>query len=484
MKNLALLFLVLFGLQNGFAQTAKRPNIVFIYTDDQRFDALSVVQNEQGLKARFPWFKTSNLDRLAAGGVRFRNAFVVNSLCSPSRSTMLTGKYSHKNNITNNHTEITDTTVTYATLLRKAGYKTGFFGKWHMGNQTGKRPGFDESASFVGQGKYVDCPVEVNGKPTPTIGWIDDVTTGYTLDFIRQNQSKPFVAVLAYKSGHGPFQPAKRNEGLYAGAKLTEPLSEADTVPYKGKVDAYNPNRLPQPQQGGTWTQKNDAKIRGYFEALKGVDENVGRILNTLDSLHLTENTLVIFSSDNGFFLGEHGLGDKRAAYDESMRVPLIVRYPSRIKPGQTNDELALNLDIAPTLVDAAGLTPPKSFQGKSLLPLAEKKITAWRKSFFYEYFFENQFNTPAITAVRTKTAKLVTYPGEPGWTELFDLAKDPLEQKNLFNQPSASTLKKQLQLVFIQQSKAVEYTVPAVADKPPVDANGHYTPPKPRPAL
>src|SRR4051794_36098195 len=182
------------------AQDVKRPNFLFVYTDDQRYDAMGVVQAEQGEKGRFPWFKTPNMDRLARGGVRFRNAFVVNSLCAPSRASFLTGCYGHVNGVVNNHTPFPAENVTFATLLRKAGYATAYVGKWHMDGQRGPRPGFDFSASFVGQGRYVDCPVEVNGQETATRGWVDDVGTDLALRFLREHRGRPFLLVVGFKA--------------------------------------------------------------------------------------------------------------------------------------------------------------------------------------------------------------------------------------------------------------------------------------------
>lgn len=472
---------------NSYAQTAAKPNVIFIYTDDQRFDALSVVQNEQGKAARFPWFKTPNLDRLAAEGVRFRNSFVTNSLCSPSRSAFLTGKYNHLNGIANNHTELTDTTVTYATELKKSGYKTGFFGKWHMGKQTGKRQGFDYSASFIGQGQYFDCPLEVNGKQTATIGWVDDVTTDYALQFIRQNNAAPFALALAFKSGHGPFQPATRHAKDYSDVLLTKPATEQNLPPYLGKIDVGRPNQNNQQNNNklsNSWTENNDDRVRNYFRCLAGVDENVGRVLNLLDSLKLTENTIVIFTSDNGFFLGEHGVGDKRAAYEESIRTPLLVRYPKLIPKGKTEDKLVLNLDIAPTILDAAGVKAPKSFQGQSLIALETGKAKDWRKSFLYEYFYENNFALPTIEAVRTETAKLIKYPGQEEWNEVYDLTKDPNESNNLYNTAAGAALKKSLESELKKQEAAVGFTIPAYADKAPLDENGKYINPKSKVSL
>jgi arylsulfatase A-like enzyme len=464
------------------AQSPAKPNIVFIYTDDQRFDALSVVQQEQGDKARFPWFSTPNLDRLAHEGVRFRNAFVINSLCSPSRSTLLNSRYNHLNGIANNHTGLSDTTVTYATELRKAGYATAFFGKWHMGNETGKRPGFDYSASFVGQGKYFDCPIEINGKTEPSQGWVDDVSTTNAINYIRENKNKTFLVTLAFKSGHGPFQPPVRHQETYAKVKLTEPVNEAAAFPYKGQIETGRPNNNNAnavQAKGGSWTENNEQRIRGYFGALKGVDENVGRILKTLDSLKLDQNTVIIFSSDNGFFFGEHGLGDKRAAYEESIRIPLLVRYPARFPKGKKIDKIVLNLDAAPSLLDLAGIAAPKSFQGKSWVPLVEDKAKDWRTSFLYEYFYERNNQTPTIKAIRTEKSKLILYPGEEGWSELYDLSSDPGESKNLFNTKEGEKLKTQLQGELAKQEQAVGYINPDFADPRPLDENGKYVRPR-----
>lgn len=464
------------------AQSPAKPNIIFIYTDDQRFDALSVVQKEQGDQARFPWFTTPNLDRLASEGVRFRNAFVINSLCSPSRSTLLNSRYNHLNGVANNHTGLADTTVTYATELRKAGYATAFFGKWHMGNETGKRPGFDYSASFVGQGKYFDCPIEVNGVVQPSQGWVDDVSTTNAINYIRAHKDRTFLVTLAFKSGHGPFQPPARHKDTYANVKLTEPGNGNTSFPYKGQIDVGRPNNnnnnAAQPK-GGSWIGNNEERVRGYFGALKGVDENVGRVLNVLDSLKLDRNTVVVFSSDNGFFLGEHGLGDKRAAYEESIRIPLLVRYPARFPKGKKIDKIVLNLDSAPSLVDLAGVAVPKSFQGKSWVPLVEDKAKDWRTSFLYEYFYERNYATPTIKAIRTEKSKLILYPGEEGWSELYDLTKDPGETTNLYGSKEGEKLKTQLQGELSRQEKAVGYVDPSYADPRPVDASGKYVRPK-----
>src|SRR5436190_1289446 len=194
-NRLGLLYAVAVSISFGTNAADRRPNFLFVYTDDQRWDAMSVVQREQGERARFPWFQTPNMDRIAAEGVRFRNAFVTLSLCAPSRAAFLTGRYNHLNGVFDNHTQFPETSVTHATLLGAAGYKTAYIGKWHMGGQRGKRPGFDYSASFIGQGKYIDCPIEVNGTPTPSKGWVDDVLTDYAIGYMKQKRDKPLSVV-------------------------------------------------------------------------------------------------------------------------------------------------------------------------------------------------------------------------------------------------------------------------------------------------
>ncbi len=452
-----------------------RPNFVFIYTDDQRYDAMGVVQREQGERARFPWFQTPNMDRIAAEGVRFRNAFVVNSLCSPSRANFLTGHYSHLNGVANNHTPFPTDAVTYAGLLRAAGYTTGYAGKWHHGDQRGQRPGFDYSASFIGQGRYFNCPFEINGVATPTKGWIDDVSTDYALEFLTKNRDKPFLLIVGYKSSHGPWEPPERWKDRYSDAAAKPPVNADARPPFRPA------NAQPSGQTGG---QKRNAQkpgqsgnapmMRNYFRTLAGVDENLGRLLSALDDLKLADNTMVVFTSDNGYYLGEHGLGDKRSAYEESIRVPLLLRYPKLGVKDKLVDALALNIDLAPTFLDFAGVPVPPAMQGRSWRPLLEAKAgqkggqdVAWRKSFFYEYFFEHGFFTPTTLAVRTEQAKLIQYPGHEDWMELFDLRADPYEMKNLARDPAHKELLEQMQAEFEQQAKAVDFKVPDYADKP-----------------
>ena len=459
---------------------AERPNFLFLYTDDQRWDALGVVQREQGEKARFPWLESPNLDRLAAEGTRFRNAFVVTSLCAPSRAAFLTGRYGHLNGVVNNHTPFPETSVTHASLLRAAGYRTGYVGKWHMGSQSGQRPGFDFSASFVGQGVFFDCPIEVNGVKTPSTGWVDDVSTEYAKQFLTENKDRPFSLVVGFKTCHGPFTPPERTAQTYGDA-------EARDVPNLGAKAVYRQDETeagPQGKAGKKAAAQKAAKVAtgksgtnlGMFRGLRAVDENVGKLLATLEELGLADNTVVVYSSDNGYYLGEHGLGDKRSAYDEALRIPLLVRYPKLGRRGVTVDQMALNIDLAPTLLDLAGVKIPAEMQGKSWKPLlAGESATDWRKSYFYSYFREGKSPTPTITAVRTETAKLIRYPGRDDWTEMFDLQADPYETKNLFADAAHADLRRTLEAEYERQAMAVDYHVPKFADEKAL-------PPEPKP--
>jgi len=458
-RFLPILGLFLLVLASVASAADRQPNFIYVFTDDQRWDALSVVQKEQGEKGRFPWLKTPNLDRLASEGLRFRNAFVVNSLCAPSRASLVTGQYGHVNGVTNNHTPHPEGNLSVAALLRPAGYVSGYFGKWHHGNQSGKRPGFDTSASFVGQGKYFDCPIEVDGVATPSKGFVDDVTTEYASNFIKANKDKPFLMILGFKTCHGPFTPPPRNEKDYEGAL-------ARNVPNYG-VPAIYAAAGPNGAKGKQTDAKEVPTNLGMFRGINSVDDNVGKLLRLLDELKLAEDTVFVFSSDNGYYLGEHNLGDKRTAYEESLRIPMLLRYPRKVKAGRTDDHMVLNIDPAATFLDLAGQPVPAAMHGRSWKPLLEEQSAAWRDSYFYCYFFERGFNAPLTTAIRTTEAKLIKYPGHEDWTEVFDLKADPYELKNLAADPAYADLRKKLEAEYERQAKAIDFKIPDYADKP-----------------
>lgn len=468
---LAFLVVACAALLPASARAAERkPNFLFVYTDDQRWDAMGVVQREHGERGRYPWFTTPAMDRIAAEGMRFRNAFVTLSLCAPSRAAFLTGRYNHLNGVTNNHTPFPETSVTHASLLRAAGYTTAYVGKWHMGGQRGQRPGFDYSASFIGQGRYMDCPIEINGESTPTQGWIDDVSTDYAIAFMKQNRAKPFSLVVGFKACHGPTAPPERAANRFAGERARRVPNLGLRAPFRDEADipAAKAARIAAAGEAGVEVNLN------YFRCVSAADDNLGRLLATLDELGLADDTVVVFTSDNGYYQGEHNLGDKRSLYDESIRIPLVVRYPRAIARGRISDDLVLNIDVAPTLLDLAGVTPPAEMQGRSWRPLfagGTDAMKPWRTAFFAEYFQENGFpQTPTMVAVRTTDAKLIRYTGHDDWTELFDLAADPYETKNLVRDPAHRTLLARLTAEFDREAKAVAYVVPDYADKPGAD--------------
>jgi arylsulfatase A-like enzyme len=449
-------------LAPGLHAAERKPNFLFIYTDDQRWDALGVVQREQGKSARFPWMKTPNMDRIAEEGVRFRNAFVTLSLCAPSRAAFLTGRYNHNNGVIDNHTPFPPDSVTHASLMRAAGYKTAYIGKWHHGQQSGQRPGYDYSASFVGQGRYFDCPVEINGKSTPTKGWIDDVSTDYAIEFLKQNGKEPFSMVLGFKSPHGP----RGGENLPARLRNLFEGEKSGSTPNLGTPAIYRAGA-----DGGMANRKEPAIVPGHLDYMRhiaGVDECVGKLLKTLDELQLTDDTVIVYTSDNGYYLGEHGLGDKRSIYEESLRIPMLVRYPKLFPKGTTRDELVLNIDLAPTFLELAGVPAPQAMQGKSWAPLLSGKTSGWRSSFLAEYFFESGFEgTPTVVGIRTATEKLIKYPGHPEWTELFDLNVDAYETKNLIGEDGEIERRQRMLEEFDRQVKATGYHEPAGADQP-----------------
>jgi arylsulfatase A-like enzyme len=425
------------------AEAAQRkPNFLFLIADDHRWDAMGVVQREQGDKARYPWFETPAMDRLAAEGVRFRNAFITHSICSPGRAGFLTGQYTHVNGVMDNNTPFPENSVTHATLLRDAGYRTAYFGKWHMGGQKGPRPGFQHSASFINQGIYQDCPFEINGVTTPTKGWVDDVSTDLAIDWLKQNHSQPFSMVVGFKSPHnkrGGDNLPERLRNLYEGETTRRTPNCGIAAVYHKPLTAADKGR----QRG---LSANSVHL-DYLRHIKGIDENLARLLDALDELELADDTVVVYTSDNGYFLGERGLGDKRALYEEGLRIPFIVRYPRLFPKGRIVDEMIINQDLAPTFLDLAGLPAHPGMHGASFKDLAlGNKPAGWRSSFL-AYYRKELGDTPTCHAVRTADAKLIVYPGRPEWTEVYDLKSDPYELHRLpADGPLATRLRAELE--------------------------------------
>jgi len=417
------------AVTGAVAGADQRTNILLIVTDDQRWDQLGVVQRELGNDARFPFLQTPRLDALAGEGMRFRNAFVTTSLCSPSRSAILTGQYNHTNGIIDNATPFSPR-PTWATALQAAGYTTAFIGKWHHGEEQWDRPGFDYIATFRGQGPYEAATFKINNEwiNTGTAGYVDARSVDFAIDFLQDRGNEPFAMMIGFKAVHEPFTPMAEHAGDYAEERIRPSPNWDAAAPWKERAPVRVPRR-----------PRNPPAYMDILRSINGIDQNVGRLLDALDELGLAGNTVVMFTSDNGFYLGEHQLGDKRSAYEESMRVPLIVRWPGVVDAGAVSDELVLNLDIAPTILDIAGAEPGDVMQGASLQPLLSGQPVPWRQAFLYEYWQENESwkspripRTPSILAVRTPTHKLVTYPDFPNWTQLFDLEADPYEIRNL----------------------------------------------------
>ncbi|HEV2862848.1 MAG TPA: sulfatase [Pyrinomonadaceae bacterium] len=429
------------------AARARRPDIIFIITDDQRWDSLGATGH--------PFAKTPNIDRLAREGALFRNFFTTTPLCSPSRASFLTGRYAHSHLVTNNDRlgldVISHTLMTFPRRLRESGYETAFVGKWHMGLDDSRRPGFDHWVSFKGQGIYLDPVLNVDGRQLQLDGHMTDLLNRRALEFVSRPHAKPFMLYLSHKALHTPYLPAKRHESLYSNARYVPPPSADEDLAGKPvlrrAVEPVDWTTLegvaPEPPESrrGRGTDR-DSVVRDQLRTLAAVDEGVGMLLRALKKSGRLDDTVVVFTADNGYLLGEHGQFDnKRFAYDESIRVPFLVRYPKLIAPGTTVDALALNVDVAPTLLALAGAEPLEAVHGRSLLPLLRGRAEGWRESFLAEYFLEKVApRAPSWQAVRTARWKYIRYTGPEGMDELYDLAADPHEMRNLVGEPAART--------------------------------------------
>lgn len=420
------------------AQSRKPRNVIFILTDDHRYDAMGFLKGQ-------PWLETPQMDRMAREGAHFRNAFVTTALCSPSRASVLTGVYAHKHRIVDNNTPIPEGTTFFPSLLQRAGYKTGFFGKWHMGAETDDpKPGFNQWVSFRGQGTYNPSPngLNVNGKKIPQKGYITDELTDYALDWMKSlPREQPFFMYLSHKAVHSDFMPAARHRGRYKDAKFVYPPTMAAAGDMAQGRPMWVQNQR-NSHHGVEYPYHADLDIGEYYkryaETLLGVDESIGRVFDGLRERGELDSTLVIYMGDNGFAFGEHGLIDKRTAYEESMRVPLLARCPELFRGGQTVRQVVAGLDIMPTVMDAAGVRTPAGLDGKSWLPLAQGRGIEWRKELLYEYYWERNFpQTPTQHALRGERYKFIRYQGVWDVDELYDLQEDPLESRNLIHSPA-----------------------------------------------
>lgn len=403
----------------------KRPNIVFILSDDHRWDYLSCLGH--------PFLQTENMDRLAKEGVLFSNAFVTTSLCTPSRASFLTGQYAHTHGIKNNITVWNNENATFLELLKQAGYDTSFIGKWHMPGKLPKLKGVDQFVTFTvqaGQGRYFNCPLIEDGVERPSRKpYITEELTDLALEFIEKERDNPFCLYLSHKAVHHQFLPPPELNHLYDDVDLNLP-NEADS--WLGMT------------RGHMWTGifgPMEHHVRNYCEALVALDQQIGRVLNKLDEMGIADNTIVVYAGDNGYYWGEHRLVDKRWPYEEAMRIPFIVRNPMMINdPGRTADQMIANIDLAPSLLEMVGLSVPDNIDGESFAPILQSASTPGRKAWLYEYFKEFPYNVPPLNAVRTETHMYVEYEGRRK-PELFDIINDPREKNNLMGTPEGEKL-------------------------------------------
>jgi len=427
---------------------AKPRNVIFILVDDHRYDAMSFLQGQAFLE-------TPQMDAMARNGAYLKNAFVTTSLCSPSRASILTGQYAHQHRVVDNNNPVSPDLTFFPQYLQQAGYETAFIGKWHMGGESDDpQRGFNHWVSFRGQGTYLPSQngLNVDGKRVAQKGYITDELTDYAVDWLDGRKgSKPFMLYLSHKAVHAEFIPAERHKGRYANKQFVEPKTQNPANHRNAPMWVQNQRNS---WHGVDFPYHSDLDIAEYYkryaETLLAVDESIGRLMDWLKKKNLYESTLVIYMGDNGFAFGEHGLIDKRTAYEESMRVPMLMQCPELFKGGQTINQVVANVDVAPTILEAAGLQTPKQMVGKSILPLAEGRQTAWRDTLLYEYYWERNFpQTPTVHALRGSQYKYIHFHGIWDIDELYDLQADPYETNNLIfskdHQPIIRQLNKQL---------------------------------------
>ena len=410
-------------------QHPPRRNLVFVLSDDHRHDMLSSMGH--------PFLETPHMDRIISRGAHMKNAFVTTSLCSPSRASILSGQYMHAHNVNDNSTPLRSSLMTFPKVLQQNGYRTGFVGKWHMGGESDEpRPGFDRWISFRGQGTYFDPILNYDGHHRRMTGYNPDILTHEAKKFLRENKAQPFLLFLSHKAVHDNFSPPPRYRGSYRDKKIPYPDSMANTAEnYRGKPDWVRRQRQSWHGVDGLYNKRYDFDdfYIDYCECVRGLDDSVGEVYNELDELGLLNDTLFVYMGDNGFQHGEHGLIDKRTMYEPSIRVPLFAHCPDLFEGGQSVDGMALNLDIGPTLLHAAGVPTPPTMQGRSLLPLLQQENSNWRTEFLYEYMWERSFpQTPTVLGLRTNRYSYMHYHGVWDLDELYDIQKDPDQMNNL----------------------------------------------------
>jgi arylsulfatase A-like enzyme len=476
----------------------KPANIVFIFSDDHAYQAISAYKDARKL------LQTPNIDRLAREGTLFNRCIVPNSICGPSRASVLTGKYSHMNGFYNNsNSKFDGSQMTFNKLLRASGYQTAVIGKWHLVSDP---VGFDEWHILPGQGAYYNPSMIHNGEKVKHQGYTTDIITDLSLDWLKKrDKSKPFLLMCQHKAPHREWMPALRHLGHDGDRVYTEPATLFDDYSGRGFAEhdqqmtiAKTMNdvdlKLKSPEvltadQRRTWDAYYEprnaafraAELKGddltrwkyqrymhdYLGTVKAVDESVGRLLEYLDREGLAENTMVVYSADQGFYLGEHGWFDKRWIFEESLRAPLLVRWPGVAVPGTVNANLVSNIDFAETFLDAAGLPVPAEMQGRSLVPLLEGRTPAdWRKSFYYQYYeYPVPHHVRAHHGVVTSRYKLVHFDATDTeeW-ELFDLQTDPSELKSVYGDPTYAAVTAELKRELLRLR--AELKVPATVTK------------------
>ena len=462
------------------AEPAKQPNIVFIFSDDHAYQAISAYNHPLKLNA------TPNIDRIAKAGTRFDRCIVPNSICGPSRACVLTGKYNHVNGFYNNNNSRFDgSQVTFPKLLQKVGYQTAVVGKWHLVTDP---TGFDHWHILPGQGIYYNPPMIDNGQRVKHEGYTTDLITDFSIDWLKKrDKSKPFMLMCQHKAPHREWSPALRHLGHDKDRKYPEPDTLFDDYSGRGKAEKSQDMTLEKTfskldaklvyppginaEQKAKWDEyykpRNEAfekaKLTGkdltrwrynrylhdYLGCIAAVDDGVGRVLDYLEKEGLADNTIVVYTADQGFYLGEHGWFDKRWIFEESLRTPLLVKWPGVTKPGGTSDKMVSNIDFAPTFLEAAGVPVPAEVQGRSIMPLLKGETPKdWRKSFYYHYYeHPGPHNVARHYGVVTDRYKLVRfYQPQFDYWELFDLKTDPKELKSVYDDPKYAETRKELE--------------------------------------
>jgi len=447
-----------FHLLGSASYGEERPNVIVILVDDLRWDELGC--------SGHPFSRTPNIDRIANEGARFRNAFCTTPLCSPSRANLLTGLLTHHHGIfdNTNRSEQSHQLETFPKMLQGGGYETAYIGKWHMGNDDSARPGFDHWVGLEGQGTSFDPVLNENGTHTKNKGHTTDVLNAKAVDFIQQKREngKRFCLYLAHKALHpelvqrddgsitdpkaARFLPAKRHENWYVEDAIPKRLNALDDLKGKPALTREIEGLPPLSRETGT----SDETVRDRLRMLAGVDDGVGMIFDALQKSGELDDTTIIFTSDHGYWYGEHGLSvERRLAYEEGLRIPLLVRSSAIPSPGVLIDEMALTIDLAPTVLELAGVQSDTKFDGRSFVPLLRGEAVAdWRESFLIEYNTDTVF--PRVyqmgyRAIRTNRWKLIRYKDLEGMDELYDLVEDPYEMNNVINEEGSKSILQKL---------------------------------------